>query len=65
VRVAEKLRVEVAAAPMPVLVTTSIGVATCADEAPEALLRRADRALYRAKQAGRDRVVAASLHGRT
>ena len=64
-RVAEKPRVEVAAAPAPVAVTVSVGVATWAREAPEELLRRADAALYRAKEAGRDRVMAATLHGRT
>lgn len=38
-------------------VTVSLGVATWrAGESPEALLRRADRAMYRAKAAGRDRV---------
>jgi diguanylate cyclase (GGDEF)-like protein len=46
-------------------VTVSIGVATWDDEAPEDLLHRADEALYAAKQAGRDRVMAATLHGRT
>ena len=64
-RVAEKLRAEVAAAPAPVAVTVSAGVATWAQETPEELLRRADAALYRAKEAGRDRVMAATLHGRT
>ncbi len=68
-RVAEKLREEVAAArvggPVPVSVTCSIGVATWAGESPELLLRRADEALYAAKDGGRDRVIAASLHGRT
>jgi two-component system, cell cycle response regulator len=63
--VAEKLREEVAAAPGPVPVTCSIGVATWDGETPELLLRRADEALYAAKDAGRDRVIAATLHGRT
>jgi two-component system cell cycle response regulator len=63
--VAEKLREEVAAAPGPVPVTCSIGVATWDGDAPEQLLRRADEALYAAKHAGRDRVIAATLHGRT
>jgi two-component system, cell cycle response regulator len=68
-RVAEKLREEVAAArvggPKSVSVTCSIGVATWDGETPELLLRRADEALYAAKDAGRDRVIAATLHGRT
>jgi two-component system, cell cycle response regulator len=63
--VAEKLREEVAAAPGPVRVTCSVGVATWDGETPDALLRRADEALYAAKDAGRDRVIAATLHGRT
>jgi two-component system cell cycle response regulator len=62
---AEKLRAEVAAAPTPVPVTVSIGVATWDGEAPEDLLQRADEALYAAKEAGRDQVLAATLHGRT
>ena len=38
-------------------ITVSIGVAECrAGDTPAALLERADRALYRAKQMGRDRV---------
>jgi two-component system cell cycle response regulator len=64
-RVAEKLREEVAGARGPVPVTCSVGVATWDGETPEQLLRRADEALYAAKDAGRDRVIAATLHGRT
>ena len=63
--VAEKLRAEVAGARAAVPVTVSIGVATWDGEAPEDLLQRADEALYEAKEAGRDRVMAATLHGRT
>lgn len=40
-------------------VTVSIGVAAAGAEPVEVVLLRADRALYAAKQAGRDRVVAA------
>jgi diguanylate cyclase (GGDEF)-like protein len=43
----------------PLVVTVSVGVATLAPaESGEELVQRADRALYRAKQAGRDRVEA-------
>ena len=63
--VAEKLRAEVAAAPADVPVTVSIGLATWDGETAEDLLQRADEALYGAKDAGRDRVMAATLHGRT
>ncbi len=63
--VAEQLREQVAGAPTPVPVTVSVGVATWAGESPEELLRRADEALYAAKHGGRDRVMAATLHGRT
>jgi diguanylate cyclase (GGDEF)-like protein len=63
--VAEKLRAEVATAPGAVSVTCSVGVATWSGETPDLLLRRADEALYAAKEAGRDRVIAATLHGRT
>jgi diguanylate cyclase (GGDEF)-like protein len=43
-------------------VSASIGVAelTAADDGVAALMARADAALYRAKQAGRDRVVVAT-----
>jgi two-component system, cell cycle response regulator len=68
-RVAEKVREEVAGAraggPVSVPVTCSVGVATWDGETPEQLLRRADEALYAAKDGGRDRVIAATLHGRT
>lgn len=63
---AERMRTEVAHAPTPVPVTVSIGIATWEEgESPEALLQRADEALYAAKEAGRDRVLAATLHDRT
>ena len=63
-RVTDKLRCEAALAGVEhegerIGVTVSIGVATWEDEAPEELLRRADRALYDAKAAGRDRALAA------
>jgi two-component system cell cycle response regulator len=58
--IAEALRAEVAAAAFEGLaVTISAGWATWAGEAPDELLRRADAALYAAKQAGRDRVCGA------
>ena len=59
------MRGEVARAPTPVPVTVSIGIATWDGEAPEELLHRADEALYAAKDGGRDRVMAATLHDRT
>ena len=63
---AETLRAEVAGAPTPVPVTVEhrpghLGRARRAEE----FLQRADEALYAAKEAGRDRVMAATLHGRT
>lgn len=62
--VAERLRQIVATAPVPVepgattRVTVSIGIATAGgeDRDLEALLGRADRALYEAKRTGRDKV---------
>jgi diguanylate cyclase (GGDEF)-like protein len=63
--VAERLRAAVAATPVPlqgqgaVAVTVSLGVAD-GDAANADDLARADRALYAAKQAGRDRVVRAA-----
>jgi len=62
---AERMRAEVAASPTPVPITVSIGIATWEGEAPEELLHRADEALYAAKEGGRDRVAAATLHDRT
>jgi two-component system cell cycle response regulator len=65
--VAERLRRHVAGSPFPIRngadhidVTVSIGVAASVvgGDSAERLLKRADEALYRAKQAGRNRVVA-------
>jgi two-component system cell cycle response regulator len=56
-RVAEKLRREVAGADTPLPVTISLGVATWEDgEDASAFMRRADDALYAAKEGGRDQV---------
>ena len=66
-RIAERIRRHVAGSPFRVLggselltVTISIGVAatTGEDDKPEALLKRADAAVYEAKAAGRNMVVA-------
>jgi diguanylate cyclase (GGDEF)-like protein len=59
---AERLRAALEACPLdsdigPIAVTTSIGVAADIDATLERLLARADAALYRAKAAGRNRVV--------
>src|SRR3954447_24155539 len=62
---AERVREEVASAPSPVPITVSIGLATWDGESAEEFLQRADEALYAAKDAGRNRVLAATLHGRT
>jgi two-component system, cell cycle response regulator len=59
-RAAERLRAAVAAADGPEPLTASVGWATLEpDEQPDDLVRRADDALYEAKDQGRDRVVAA------
>jgi len=58
-RVAERIRQRMAEATFPgqATITVSIGVASLvAQETAPALVRRADQALYRAKQAGRNRV---------
>jgi len=66
-RVAERIRVHVAGSPFRVAggtelltVTISIGVAATLGEGdtPEALLKRADEAVYEAKAAGRNKVIA-------
>ncbi len=60
---ADRLRRAIAAAPIggPLGMTASIGVArrTQLDQDPDHLFRRADSALYQAKENGRDRVVIA------
>ncbi len=67
--VAERLRQKIAGDPFRVAqtdesidVTVSIGISslTGAEDTPETLLKRADRALYEAKRAGRNRVKAAA-----
>ncbi|MGQ0676356.1 MAG: PleD family two-component system response regulator [Rhodospirillales bacterium] len=65
-RVAERLRQAIAdttiaetSVPAGIKVTVSIGVAAArAGDSPDALMARADAALYRAKQTGRNKVVA-------
>jgi two-component system cell cycle response regulator len=66
-RIAERIRLHVAGSPFRVLggeellsVTISIGVAAslAGADTPQALLRRADAAMYEAKAAGRNRVIA-------
>ena len=59
----ERTRRAIAAAPVPLAdgplaVTTSVGVASGAQDGWECLVRRADTGLYAAKEGGRDRVVA-------
>lgn len=66
-RIAERIRLHVAGAPFRVMggdellsVTISVGCATSAgaEDTPNSLLKRADEAVYEAKSAGRNRVIA-------
>src|SRR5206468_697770 len=65
--VAERIRAEVAHAPFTLPLRVSIGLASWPADARDrdALLARADDALYAAKRAGKDRVVAAAVAGET
>ena len=59
----ERTRRVIAAGPVPLAdgplaVTTSVGVASGAEDGWECLVRRADTGLYAAKESGRDRVAA-------
>ncbi|MBI1330979.1 MAG: PleD family two-component system response regulator [Alphaproteobacteria bacterium] len=65
--IAERLRASVEATPFKIsrapnnlCITISIGIASseCGDDSADALLHRADQALYRAKREGRNRVIA-------
>ena len=67
--VAERLRGMIEARPFqlrsgetPLMLTASMGIATVGPgiDTPEQLLKQADRALYEAKNSGRNRVVAAA-----
>ena len=66
-RIAERIRMHVSGSPFRVAngreilaVTISIGVTTTSGlgDTPDALLKRADEALYEAKASGRNRVIA-------
>ena len=59
-QVAERIRVAVAACDLPFPLSVSIGLAAGDPQrdTPEAVFERADQALYRAKAAGRNQVVA-------
>ena len=68
-RVAERLRLHVSGAPFrvqgppePLAVTVSIGVAATVGEGdtPDALIKRADSAVYEAKRAGRNQVISSA-----
>jgi PAS domain-containing protein len=59
IALAEDLRIAIASIREPVAITASFGVCHTGIAPPEGLLKGADQALYRAKRAGRDRVVLA------
>ena len=68
-RIAERLRLHIAGSPFQIAagaealtVTISIGVATSllGEQKPDGLLKRADKAMYEAKAAGRNRVIKAA-----
>lgn len=67
VTLAERLRCFVADEPVPVgdadalMITVSIGVASAAHPVPDRLIAGADRAVYSAKAAGRNRVAVSQL----
>ncbi len=71
-KVAEKISLQVEAlqiphinSPIDIYLTVSIGVAgsvPCHNSSPQTLIENADRALYRAKELGRDRVVLANSY---
>nr|WP_242495770.1 diguanylate cyclase [Salinicola tamaricis] len=59
----ERIRQTLASTPLTshaLRVTLSAGVAAYCDESQDALLERADRALYRAKRRGRNRLAQAT-----
>ena len=71
-RIAERVRAgiemdgfAIAAEKRPISVTVSVGVAESAGDAHPELLRRADKALYRSKQTGRNRICLDGGRGRT
>ena len=54
------VHVESAAGPLQIQATSSVGYSQLQeDDTAETLIERADAALYRAKQSGRDRAIAA------
>ena len=68
-RVAERLRLHISGSPFrvagadePLAVTVSIGVAATLSESdtPDALIKRADAAVYAAKRAGRNQVISSA-----
>ena len=57
--IAERIRAQVAAVQFSVPITVSVGIADgTSRDTPEEVFERADQALYRAKNAGRNRVIA-------